>query len=160
MKKQVCPLSGIPCDNRKCYHISEIENNREVESLDLCNGCVEHYLNFKNDPKKFESDVIKTSEDLLDAIFGKPQLVIPPPCPKCKISAEEVTNLGKLGCPGCYEHFRDELLIVVQNYHNSTKHVGKKPKSSLLKEKLAEAIEKENYEEASRIKKLLNPEEQ
>ena len=156
MKKQVCPLSGVPCDLRKCYHISEIVDNKEVDCLSLCNGCANDYLEYKNNPKAFEAKMIETSEQLLDNLFGK--IVIPPPCSKCGITAQTVMETGKLGCSECYKNFKGELLLVLKDYHNNVKHIGKKPKSlqkESLKEQLKKAIETENYEEASRIKKLI-----
>lgn len=94
-------------------------------------------------------------------------------CPKCGSSFDEILQLGKLGCSQCYTEFRKELLPSIEKIHGKAYHVGKKPKRYMqiqsevnlmneLKQKLNEAIQKEEFETAAvlrdEIKKMQSSE--
>ena len=49
-------------------------------------------------------------------------------CPVCQITFLEFRNSGRLGCPYDYEVFRDELMPLLENIHDETRHSGKVPK--------------------------------
>lgn len=83
-------------------------------------------------------------------------------CPNCGTKFSEISEHG-LGCEKCYEHFEDELKSAFRYMSENTRHVGKIPKSAgkevfynrdynILKEKLARAIELEEYEEAAKLR--------
>ena len=44
------------------------------------------------------------------------------------MSFQEFRNTGRLGCPYDYEVFRDELMPLLENIHEETRHSGKVPK--------------------------------
>ena len=49
-------------------------------------------------------------------------------CPVCQTTFLEFRNSGRLGCPYDYEVFRDELMPLLENIHDETRHSGKVPK--------------------------------
>ena len=84
-------------------------------------------------------------------------------CPICGIKFVEFRNSGRLGCPHDYQEFRGELLPLLENIHGETRHCGKAPRrmprnqqtqSELmqLRNQLKQAVQRENYEEAARIR--------
>jgi protein arginine kinase activator len=84
-------------------------------------------------------------------------------CPMCGISFFEFRNQGRLGCPHDYEFFLEELEPLLVNIHGDLIHKGKRPtrlvrnKSATtelirLRREMKEAIEKEDYEVASRLR--------
>lgn len=86
-------------------------------------------------------------------------------CPKCKRDINTIRQNGRLGCSRCYVTFKEDLLYAIKNYHGHVQHVGKFPsnykgsnegKLKSLNEKLKEAINKEDYSEAARIRDLIN----
>ena len=91
-------------------------------------------------------------------------------CKFCKTSIEEIANTGKLGCENCYSAFYNELLPFIKKVHGSVRHVGKKPgkfsasadnvskenKLYELKEKLKEAIERQEFEQAAVLRDEIN----
>lgn len=91
-------------------------------------------------------------------------------CEFCNTSIEEIANTGKLGCENCYSAFYNELLPFIKKVHGSVRHVGKKPdkfkakaenvskenKLSELREKLKEAIEKQEFEQAAILRDEIN----
>ena len=93
-------------------------------------------------------------------------------CKTCGSTYNDFRNAGKFGCADCYETFSGELDSVLKRLHGNNRHVkgdrkridAKKHttenKIEDLKLKLKECIQKEEYEEAAklrdRIKELEN----
>ena len=84
-------------------------------------------------------------------------------CEVCGIKFVDFRNTGRLGCPHDYQEFREELLPLLENIHGETRHCGKTPRrlpqnkqtqSELiqLRNRLKQAITKEDYEEAARLR--------
>ena len=70
---------------------------------------------------------------------------------------------GRLGCPYCYEHFKDGLGQLLRAVQRNEQHVGKIPSResvrvqksteiAALKQALDEAIGEERFEEAAKIR--------
>lgn len=80
-------------------------------------------------------------------------------CTGCNLSLGQARQIGRLGCPKCYESFKEYLTPVLQRCQEGRlDHVGKKPKHmpgfrqdnlESLREKMAEAIRTERFEEAA-----------
>ena len=84
-------------------------------------------------------------------------------CPLCQMSFQEFRNTGRLGCPYDYEVFRDELMPLLENIHEETRHTGKFPRRAprdpvrqteliQLRNEQKRAIAAEDYETAARIR--------
>jgi protein arginine kinase activator len=87
-------------------------------------------------------------------------------CPACGAELSQLHDVGRLGCPHCYQHFREELLPVLRRYHRATVHLGKAPRAhgpravlrreiGQLRSALETAVASENYEEAARLRDLI-----
>jgi len=90
----------------------------------------------------------------------------PVACPACGADLSQLHEIGRLGCPHCYQHFREELLPVLRRYHRATVHLGKAPRAhgpravlrreiGQLRSALEAAVTGENYEEAARLRDLI-----
>lgn len=85
-----------------------------------------------------------------------------PYCPKCHMTYQRFTQIGRLGCAHCYEAFADNLNPVLRRLHSGNmEHHGKIPKRiggnlhlqkelDELKQKLQQHIQKEEFEEAAK----------
>lgn len=84
-------------------------------------------------------------------------------CHNCNLTYEEFKQSGKLGCSKCYYHFREKLKPLLIKLHGCDQHTGKIPrrakgklfqikKIAQLKKELKEAVLKEKYEEAAKIR--------
>src|SRR5262249_17523073 len=84
-------------------------------------------------------------------------------CPHCGLRFAEFRNNGRLGCPNDYEVFREELMPLFENIHGETEHKGKMPRRQprsgpartelvQLRKQLQQAVTREDYEEAARIR--------
>lgn len=100
------------------------------------------------------------------------------PCPKCNTSMEDIIKMGKLGCPNCYDWYAEELQQTLYHHHSTPDspenliHTGKRPKkhppsqvtdknetdkmrSIKLQYKLSQAIQKEDYETAAKLRDII-----
>ena len=84
-------------------------------------------------------------------------------CPKCGLTYEDFKKVGRLGCGECYNAFKEALVPLLKRIHGSTQHCGKSPKKiakivktknelDVLKEKLQKAVQKEDFEEAAKVR--------
>ena len=81
-------------------------------------------------------------------------------CKECGMRYNEFVKGGKIGCEKCYETFDSLLKPTLKRIHGNTKYCGKTPvgfekkdntqeKIAELKEKLAKAVEAQEYEKAA-----------
>jgi protein arginine kinase activator len=90
-------------------------------------------------------------------------------CPACGWKTDGLRNTGRLGCPECYNTFRDILEGALENMHRGKLHVGKNPgsddsgESSRLmlelmnyQKELEELIQREEYEKAAKVRDQIN----
>ncbi|WP_077623935.1 UvrB/UvrC motif-containing protein [Sediminibacillus massiliensis] len=85
-------------------------------------------------------------------------------CPKCGLTYQEFTRIGKFGCYECYQTFADRLNPIFRRVHSgNTIHDGKVPKrvgSSIQQKKklneyrdhLKQLINDEEFEKAAQIR--------
>lgn len=151
--------------NTAVIHFQQIIEGKKTE-YHLCNECalkmnvpfsfdnmVQSFLggfmnNFAYTPVKENKD-LKNNEEFI--------------CPECKYTFNEFKETGKLGCAECYNKFKNQLDSVFKNIHGSNVHSGKFPKKSgaklliehkieNLKAELRKAVEREEYEEAAKLR--------
>lgn len=149
MKCQKCPKAAT-------LHITEVVSDEQFEELHLCEECANKYL---YEPQKGQ----KGTEASLVEEGDESSALNQHECPLCGIKFVEFRNSGRLGCPHDYEEFREELVPLLENIHGETRHCGKTPRrlpqnkqtqSELiqLRKQLQQAVTKEAYEEAARLR--------
>lgn len=86
-------------------------------------------------------------------------------CPVCGTRYCDYRRTGLLGCPSCYDIFKEQLLPTIRNIHGKDTHIGtaalnndeygllRKLKS--LQEKLEEAVKARRYTEANLLNKQI-----
>lgn len=164
-------MMGIPCQKCKekaaMIKLTKIENGQPAE-FNLCQDCAEEMSLIKH--KKIDeiklalTDILsgileseKASKD--DVKIHKVGLI----CRNCGMSFETFKNTFLLGCPKCYESFREKLIPIIRKIHGSVKHVGKVPEREIeamkykeqikgLRNELDTAVEHEDYKLAAQIR--------
>jgi protein arginine kinase activator len=147
------------CHNPATLHITEVLGDEQFEELHLCEQCANKYL---YEPQQKAAQKASSSEAITAAEpdegpFNQHE------CPHCGIKFVEFRNTGRLGCPEDYHEFREELTPLLENIHGETRHCGKTPRrqpqnkqtqSELiqLRNRLKQAIGKEDYEEAAKLR--------
>jgi protein arginine kinase activator len=146
------------CTKAAALHITEIISEDQVEELHLCEDCAQKYLyepqQKPSGGKGFSSGHVEEADE--PAVLNRE-------CEFCGIKFVDFRNTGRLGCPHDYQEFREELVPLLENIHGETRHCGKTPRrlpqnkqtqSELvqLRKQLLQAVNKEAYEEAARLR--------
>lgn len=164
MKLNKCYL----CEEIKTtpYHSTEIQRDKTVLELHMCKDCGDLYLEALLG-KKSKSNVfyIETPEQLLEYLTESKSL---PPC-KCGLTEIELDKTGRMGCPECYDHFKNKVEILISYCQPASKHVGRVPdlipvedpknpieKLRVLKLQYAKALELEEYEKLADLKRQID----
>jgi protein arginine kinase activator len=147
------------CTKPATLHITEVVGEDQFEDLHLCEDCANKYLYEPQQKAGGIKAALAESGDDSDEISALNQKE----CPNCGIKFVEFRNSGRLGCPHDYEEFREELVTLLENIHGETKHCGKAPRRLpqtqqtqgeliQLRKQLQQAVNKEAYEEAARLR--------
>lgn len=119
--------------------------------------------------KKVPVKYIETAEELMNLFMMKPPdkkkknkepEVL---CPQCGLTPEEFQKTGKMGCPECYNYYKEDMPALFKGcQEGATKHIGKQPKNYVppvdivaLRIQMKNAIKQEKYEEAAQLKKQI-----
>ena len=62
-------------------------------------------------------------------------------CPRCGMTLSEFTRTGHLGCPKCYEAFREQLQPMLLQIHGRVQHAGRQPLSTAEEQRKRSATE-------------------
>jgi len=152
-------LCEICSKNEATVHYTEIINSRAAE-MHLCENCAQE-----------KGAAIKPHFPLADLLAGLTDFQVPLTvkkgemklCSYCGLTYADFRKRGRLGCGQCYYAFKNSLSSLLKRVHGSSQHVGKVPVSAgggaeasctlrELRESLRRAIQKEEYEEAIRLR--------
>jgi len=152
----LCDICG---KKQATVHLTEIIDGKMSE-LHLCEDCA------RKKSQEMESQF--GLADLLAGLaeFGKTfedKETAKIKCANCGLTYDNFRKMGRHGCSECYYSFRKHLVPLLKKIHGTAQHMGKSPRilaktksRSLqleeLREKLRQAIEKEEFEEAARIR--------
>ncbi len=152
------------CDKQAAFHITDL-TGESVSSVHLCPACAKDYLEPQEMKKVETTSLISMLSKQLKVGQTAEQLAAldQKVCPICGISFFEFRKQGRLGCPHDYTFFTEELEPLIVNIHGDTTHKGKRPKHSSrsseaqtqliqLRRQMNEAVEQEDYEQASNIR--------
>ncbi|MFT4145133.1 MAG: UvrB/UvrC motif-containing protein [Mobilitalea sp.] len=156
---------------------TEIVNGLKKEQH-LCEECATDYTSFQMEKPIMNSEL--TLGDLLSTLLDnyntydkkrtgevKPAIK----CSSCNTTYDEFIQKGRFGCADCYNNFHSQLGKTFKGIQGAEQHVGKKPRGFTAAEtakvikgiseidkltlNLQEAIEKEEFEEAARLRDLI-----
>ncbi len=126
-------------------------------SLHLCDQCAnEMFGNFEHEVK----------QAIVNGLLGDP-FRESKSCPACGMRFSEYQRTGLLGCPSCYDVFKDEIMPYIARIQGKTRHVGKgggvytsehdlRLKLSVLQEAMEDALGRGDYIEAGKINEQMN----
>ena len=147
---QTCDLCDQPAI---CHDVRIVKGMHNTVHL-----CREHAIEAGLDVEDNEISVVLNIEQV-DSTRPTPKA-----CPDCGMTIARYKEVSLIGCPACYETFKEQLLPVIARVQdNHVQHVGHSPKQiatdmqrniqirKLLKE-LEVAVNKENYEIAASLR--------
>jgi protein arginine kinase activator len=159
-------LCQICQKNAATVHITELvqdgtaEGQPALEERHICDRCAER--------SKVPSAGVSLNKsqavwDMLKESARRARRESALSCPDCGMTLAEFRSKGRLGCPRDYEVFREHLDPLILRIHNADKHRGRLPgqdasqrdrnaQLTTLRAQLEEAIRKEAYESAARLR--------
>ncbi|MDO8488833.1 MAG: UvrB/UvrC motif-containing protein [Candidatus Omnitrophota bacterium] len=162
----LCDICG---KNQATVHLTEIIDE-QMNELHLCEECART----KSEAMEQQfglSDLLAGMVDFQKSSSNKEEEIVNTKCPACGLSYADFKKIGRLGCGECYNVFRKYLAPLLKRIHGSNQHIGKSPsrvplkiktvfskvnkkKIDLdeLKKQLQNAIQKEAFEEAARLR--------
>jgi protein arginine kinase activator len=152
------------CEKPATFHITELTESNGPLSVHLCEDHARAYL-----AQAAETGTASALAGLLakqlkiDSTVQKLSESDKKTCPACGITFGEFRQGGRLGCAYDYIHFEEELEPLLLNIHGSKEHQGKQPSRLAgspdrqhrliqLRREMKEAIDKEDYETAGKIR--------
>jgi len=151
------------CKKRKATTYYKQIINGQVTESHLCSECAKEqgYSNIFSDFSK-EFDNLFGS---FNSIFRNPYRISAPEerCSICGSTISDIAKSGRLGCSECYKTFGNKIMPTIKRIHGNTTHCGKVPGAKgkqirlktnleILRDKLNEAVSKQEFEEAAKIR--------
>ena len=152
------------CGKPSVYHSTLIVNGVS-KTTNLCKDCAIKEGVFTTSASGLFDDMFAPFMDFLP--FEK---VADLTCPVCKTSLREFKSTHLLGCPNCYDTFRQEIANVIKRIApneihkpdsitggeaSQSKESTKQEKINELRQSMAQAVKEERYEDAAKIKKQI-----
>ena len=132
--------------------------NGEKHEEYLCQECVSKKQLLKFDLSQLAAQLSRKKEP------EAPEAPVPRlSCPACGMTYAQFLKEGALGCPQCYQAFREPLEGYLMKKLNRAKYAGDAPEQAgeqvslrmerdKLKRKLHRAVEEEDYEQAAALR--------
>jgi protein arginine kinase activator len=153
------------CEKPATFHITELTDASGPSVVHLCEDHARSYLS-SGDPNAEANSSLSgmlAKQLKLDQTAEKLSELDQKTCPMCGISFSEFRQSGRLGCPFDYVFFESDLEPLLINIHGAKLHKGKHPSRAVispdqqhrliqLRKEMKSAIEKEDYENASRLR--------
>lgn len=150
--------------NEATYTISVMAGGG-VRTRHLCGDCMRKMNRGLN-----SGDIRNMLSSILSAITGAGEREEEPTedvvCPRCETTLRQFNASGKLGCPGCYEAFREQLQPMLLKIHGRVQHAGRHPldtreaqqrrsRRDELTRQMEQAVAQEDFETAALLRDRL-----
>jgi protein arginine kinase activator len=157
MKCEICGLKDA------VIHIRQIQKDL-MHELHICEECAQEKGLIREEDS--ELPIANLLSGLLEGKDMTGAVEVKDACPRCGMKASEFRKQGKLGCPECFTAFEKDVRSIVSQMAARPRHSGKLPtalasehastaESESMREELKEAIEREDYELAARLRDKL-----
>lgn len=157
-----CPLTGKVCMKYKAFHVTNINDKKEIKVLNVCEDCLCQVE--KCDSTVENTQLIEKQDEYR--------------CDFCKLTLEDLLKTSRIGCENCYKIFEKPLSIALEKMQRTPdleqkelKHVGSIPEQwkkrqseqtdpneflIILNEKLKKLVIEEKYENCKELKDKIN----
>ena len=142
--------------NPATIHVSTTVNGKVTEE-NLCSECARESGVWKDPFMSFAQMMAGMTGETV-----RPQKTNTLRCSKCGYDFSRFRETGLLGCPQCYEDFREYLNPMIRRIHGSLTHLGERPGQVIsdpvstrineLQRQLTEAVQNEEYEKAVELR--------
>ncbi|MFY7968252.1 MAG: UvrB/UvrC motif-containing protein [Pirellulaceae bacterium] len=157
-------MKCMHCEKPATFHITELTDPQGPVILHLCEDHAREFLAGGEGVATPPSLAQMVAQQLqLEPELGELEETDRKECPVCGMTFADFRKSGRLGCPYDYTHFREQLEPLLTNIHGASAHRGRKPNRAgispedqqaliQLRRQMQQAIEQENYEQASQLR--------
>ncbi len=154
MKCEICGLRDA------VMHIRQIQKT-SVYELHICEQCAEEKGLVKEEDSEISiSNLLSGLIDSKDAAAGEEAVES---CPRCGMKLSDFRKRGKFGCQECFQAFGRDVRSILSQMAGRANHTGKLPDvqegggakaadRQALAAELRDAIDREDYETAARLR--------
>ena len=115
-------------------------------------------------PPEFIQNFLDAAVGLIEGVVKSEKLPKEPKCRVCGSTWANIKETRSLGCPDCWSQFAKDIHKEFLFGSYGPKHIGKipqhtpdgKPSRAFLEKELKDAVAKQNYRKAAKIRKLLD----
>lgn len=156
IRERTLKVCEICEETEACVEVKRYEDG-ELRELSLCSACAQkHGLALPENLADLllESTLEKVASSAKGSAGASDGTRR---CPACQLRLADFRKTGRLGCPGCYTAWEDVLEPMLLGMHRSLVYQGAAPAgnaldSESLQQALLEAVAREDYEEAARLR--------
>lgn len=159
----------MKCENCKkndaTIHFTQVKDGKVV-SYNLCQECSEKsgMKTAKFDSKQQPAFTPDDKSEVLSELLQSKGPDDNDKCPACHSTLDDIKTNGRLGCGQCYFTFENQIDVLLRRIQASSFHVGRRTSKlddrvyndqvtiRKLKKKLSDAVKKEDYEKAARLR--------
>ena len=159
----------MKCENCKkndaTIHFTQVKDGKVV-SYNLCQECAEKFgmKGAKFDSKQQPAFTPDDKSDVLSELLQSKGPDENDKCSACHSTLDDIKTSGRMGCGQCYFTFENQIDVLLRRIQASSFHVGKRTSKlddrvysdqvtiRKLKKELTDAVKKENYEKAARLR--------
>ena len=159
----------MKCENCKkndaTIHFTQVKEGKVV-SYNLCQECAEKFgmKGAKFDSKQQPAFTPDDKSEVLSELLQSKSPDDNEKCSVCQSTLDDIKTSGRMGCGQCYFTFENQIDVLLRRIQASSFHVGKRTSKlddqlysdqvaiRKLKKELTDAVKKENYEKAARLR--------
>ena len=155
------PVLCEECKTNEASYTISVMVGGEITTRHLCGDCMaKMYMdNASGNIKSLLSTILSAITG--DTALGSAEKDVI--CPRCGMTLSEFTRTGHLGCPKCYEAFREQLQPMLLQIHGRVQHAGRQPLSTAeeqrkrsateqLQRQMEQAVALEDFETAAKLR--------
>lgn len=163
----ICDICG---ENEAIVHVQQIMGG-EIYEVHMCAECAKQKGVALENGENGEVSLSQLLSGLVESFSQEGEHTVTNECPKCGTTLTDLKENETAGCAECYTTFRNQIDTILADHTDITIHRGKFPEKlkaykailidkEVLKRKLSEAVQREEYERAALLRDQIQELEQ
>jgi len=133
----------------------------------ICKDCLKKTTGETTPLAVIGEEIVSVEQNVSKLTESQTQQLKTMKCDKCGTNINDISNTGKMGCENCYYVFSDLIAMVDKDIHSDKEKIKKalnedyknktwQGRINILEQKMSRMIKEEKYEEAAKLRDLIN----